>query len=500
MIAGKCDMRYIMGIDLGTSSVKALIVDEVGNIHGVGQVGYEILTPENGYVQQNPQDWWEATKKAIGQAIKKSDIPVDKIQGIGLSGQMHGMVVLDEKREVIGPAIIHLDARSTEERKLIQEKAADLLHSELLNRPSTGMVICSLLWMKHNQPELYEKVAYVLLPKDYIRLKLTGEIYSEISDASATLAFSVKNRTWCRELFDRLELKSEIWPDVLESQEIAGKISKEVQAETGLNEHTTVVAGAGDCFAAMIGNGIIKKGIMTCNIGTSSQIAVVTDKPVYDSEMKCQLWCHAVPKVWAYQGGALNGGGTLSWVKNKVLCDESSFEAIDKKIQDVPAGSHGITFLPYLTGERTPFNNPKARGVYYGLSMNQNKYDILRATIEGVLYNLMECKKIFDEQQVSQNVLIASGGGARGMAWKQIQADMFAMPVHTTKTVEEACMGAAILAAVGTGIYRNVEEACQVMVKMEEKLVEPIADNIAFYQEGLKTFEELYGNLKGMFS
>lgn len=492
-------MRYIMGIDLGTSSVKALIADENGTVHGIGQVGYEILTPKAGYVQQDPQQWWEAAREAIGQALKKADVPATQIQGIGLSGQMHGMVVLDEKKTLLTSAIIHLDSRSVEERKRILEEATDLIHSELLNQPSTGMVICSLLWLKNREPEIYEKVRYVLSPKDYIRMRLTGEWYSEFSDASATLAFSVKNRIWCQELFDRLDLKKDIWPEVLASQEVAGRITKEAQEETGLKEGTAVVAGAGDCFAAMIGNGIIKKGIMTCNIGTSSQIAVVTDRPMYDPAMQCQLWCHAVPDTWAFQGGALNGGGTLSWFKNKVLCDGASFEEIDREIQKVPAGSNGILFLPYLVGERTPFNNPKARGVYYGLSMEQGKYDMLRATIEGVVYNLLECKKIFDTLKIPQEMLIASGGGAKGMSWKQIQADMFSMPVHTTKTVEEACMGAAILAAVGTGIYGTIEEACERMVQIEETVVEPINENTAIYQEGLQTFEELYANLKGMF-
>ena len=498
-MTGKCDMRYLMGIDLGTSSVKAMITDENGVIHGLGQVGYEIHTPEIGYVQQDPLKWWTATKEAVRQAIKCVDFTTEKIQGIGLSGQMHGMVALDENKKVLYPAIIHLDARSTEERKIIQEIAADLIQSELMNQPSTGMMICSLLWIKNHMEQQYEKIRYVLSPKDYIRFQLTGEISSEVSDASATLAFSVKNRSWCKALFKRLDLKEDICPKVLNSQEIAGTITKEVHHETGLPENTKVVAGAGDCFAAMVGNGIIKTGIMTCNIGTSSQIAVVTDKPICDSDMQCQLWCHAVPGVWAYQGGALNGGGTLSWAKNKMLCDGTSFEELDREIQKVPAGSNGITFLPYLAGERTPFNNPKARGVYYGLNLKQGKYDMLRATVEGVLYNLMECKKIFDAQNLPQEMLIASGGGARGMSWKQIQADMFAMPVYTTETVEEACMGAAVLAAVGTGIYGNIEEACKKMVKIKEKPVEPIWENHVRYKEGLQIFEELYDNLKGMF-
>ena len=492
-------MRHLMGIDLGTSSVKVMIADEKGNTKGIGQVGYEVLTPAVGYAEQDPKTWWDAAVQAIGEALKKSGVAAKDIAGISFSGQMHGMVALDEEKNPVCPAIIHLDGRSLEEKKLITETAEDLMREELHNQPSTGMVICSFLWMKRNCPQEYDRIRYVMSPKDYIRFRLTGEICTDYSDASATLAFSVKKRTWCRELFARLDVKENVWPPVRESCDVAGKVTGYAAAETGLAEGTPVITGAGDCFAAMIGNGIVKPGIMTCNIGTSSQIAVVTNRPMSDKKMQCQLWCHALSDTWALQGGALNGGNTLSWLKNKVLRDERPFAEIDREVLDVPAGSDGVFFLPYLAGERTPFNNPQAKGVYFGLSMKHSQPYVVRATMEGVMYNLLECKKIFDSLQIRGNFLISSGGGAKGKAWKQIQADMLGMQVHTTRTQEEACLGAVIMAAVGAGIYGSVYEACDAVVSMDGETVDPIPANVSYYSEKLQIFDELYRSLEHMF-
>lgn len=493
------DMNYFMGIDLGTSSVKALIADEQGTTKGIGQVGYDVLTPQIGYAQQSVQDWWKATKEAVAQALRFSQVPPEQIAGIGFSGQMHGMVALDAQMQPVDEAIIHLDARSLKEKETIFAIAGDLMKMELLNQPSTGMLICSLLWMKNQKPECYEKIRYVMSPKDYIRYLLTGCVGTDYSDAGATLAFSVKQRRWCMELIHRLGLKEDIWPKVYESSEIAGNITAEAAEETGLPKGIPVVAGAGDCAAAMIGNAVIEKGIMTCNIGTASQIAVITSEPVFDEGMRCQLWCHALPGAWIYQGGALNGGNTLSWLKNKVLRDERPFAQLDREVSKIPAGSEGLLFLPYLAGERTPFNDPMARGVYFGMTMRHDQTYVVRATMEGVLYNLRECKTIFDQMKIPQQKLISSGGGAKGKAWKQIQADMLNMPVYTTNTEEEACLGAAILAAVGTGQYQDVYEACKEMVTVNDFVTEPIAQNVEYYRDHQELFDDLYDHVKDLY-
>ena len=492
-------MGYLMGIDLGTSSVKALIVDEGGKTMGMGQSGYEVLTPRMGYAEQEPEVWWECTKQAVAGALGSSRVAAEDISGIGFSGQMHGLVALDREKHTIGRAIIHLDQRSGMEREEICQKAGGLLQEELLNRPGAGMLICSLLWIRQHQPEVYEKIACVMSPKDYIRYKLTGVVCTDYSDASATLAFSVRNRRWCSELLQRLELREDIWPEVVESSAVVQTVTSQAAAETGLAKGTRVVAGAGDCAAQLIGNGIVEEGILSCNIGTASQLAAVTRRPVVDAGMCCQLWCHSLADTWIFQGGALNGGNTLSWLKNKVLRDKRPFSELDEEAYRVPAGCEGLIFLPFLAGERTPYNDPCARGVYFGLGLKQEQPYLVRAVMEGVMYNLCECRSVFQETGILQNRLISSGGGAKGRTWRQIQADMLDMPVYTTQTEEEACLGAAILAAVGTGVYEDVPSACREIVKLDPEVTEPVRENVARYQEYQSVYRDLYHQIKDLY-
>lgn len=492
-------MGYLMGIDLGTSSVKALIATEAGEIKGVGQVGYEVLTPVVGYAQQDPAVWWECTRQAVGEVLKSSGIPGEEIRGIGFSGQMHGMVALDAEMCPIDAAIIHLDQRSYKERQEIIQTAGTLLEKELLNQPSAGMLICSLLWMKRNKPEEYDKISVVMSPKDYIRYRLTGTIGTDFSDASATLAFSVKNTAWCMELIKRLDLRDDIWPAVFSSSEVVGEVTKEAAEETGLFAGTKVVAGGGDCAAQLVGNAVVEEGLVSCNIGTASQLAVVTGKAVQDASMRCQLWCHSIPGLYIYQGGALNGGNTLSWLRNKILESQEAFSKLDEKAGMVPPGCEGLFFLPYLAGERTPFNNPLAKGVFLGLSMKHTKAHMVRAVMEGVLFNLGECKKIFDARKIVQKKVIASGGAAKGDCWRQIQADMLDLPVYTTAVREEACFGAVIMAAVGLELYPDIYSACQAMVSWNPTATEPIRENVEYYRERQEVFRELYERVEGIF-
>lgn len=493
-------MGYLMGIDLGTSSVKVLVTDAAGVTKGIGQVGYEILTPEIGYAEQNPREWWDCTKQAVKQALMVSGVNGSEIEGIGFSGQMHGMVVLDKDRELAYRAIIHLDQRSLEEKKQIFEAAGNLLQEELLNQPSAGMLICSLMWLKNHKPQVYDRVDMVMSPKDYIRYKLTGIICTDHSDASATLAFSVKNRCWCMELIKRLGLKEDIWPQVYESCDVVGTVCDEAASELGLSTRTKVVAGGGDCAAQLIGNAVIEEGVVSCNIGTASQLAVITNKAVFDKEMRCQLWCHSIPDSWNFQGGALNGGNTLSWLRNKILRDSRPFAELDGEALTVPAGCEGLIFLPYIAGERTPYNNPKARGVFFGLGLKHDQAYMVRAAMEGVMFNLKQCKNVFDEVGIAQKKLIASGGAAKGRCWKQIQADMMDMPVHTTMVQEEACLGAVIMAAVGIGLYPDVYAACREIVTLNPEVTEPIKENVKRYQEQEEIFCDLYNGVSGFFN
>ena len=492
-------MGYLMGIDLGTSSVKVLVADEAGEVKGIGQIGYEVLKPQVGYAEQDPRVWWECTVKALSEALYSAGVSGCDISGIGFSGQMHGMVALDKEGNPVDMAIIHLDQRSLKEREEILKAAGELLTEEILNQPSAGMLICSLFWMKKHKPQIYEKIRTVMSPKDYIRYKLTGVICTEYSDASATLAFSVKKKEWCMELIRRLGLKEDIWPKVYPSCETVGTVCHSAAGETGLFPGIKVIAGGGDCGAQLIGNGVVEEGTMSCNIGTASQLAAVTGNPVLDKEMRCQLWCHSIPDLWVFQGGALNGGNTLSWLRNKVLKTNRPFGELDQEAQKVPAGCDGLFFLPYLAGERTPYNNPQARGVYFGLGLKHDQAYLVRAVMEGVMYNLKECEKVFDELGIPRRKLIASGGGAKGKCWRQIQADMMDMPVYTALVQEEACYGAVIMASVGTGLYPDVYAACREMVQWSVEVTEPIRDNVKKYQEQQEIFCQLYKSVENIF-
>lgn len=492
-------MGYIAGIDLGTSSVKVLIMKETGKVLGMGHVGYEVVTPKMSYAEQNPQVWWKSVKQAAQEAIANAGIHSEEISCIGLTGQMHGVVALDKENEPVAPAIIWMDQRSAEEAKEIKTLAAELLDTELLNQPGAGMMICSLLWLKRNRPQMYDKIQKVMLPKDYIRYRLTGNIGSDYSDACATLAFSVKHKVWCWELIRRVGLKEDIWPTVHESFEVAGNISKQAAMETGLSEHTKVVFGSGDSSAQLTGNGVIEEGVMACNIGTASQLAVVVNTPLYDKQMRLQTWCHTVPEQWYVQGGTLNGGSTLSWLKKKILKDERTYSELDAEAAQTPAGAEGLIFLPFLAGERTPFMDPYAKGVYFGMGMKHEQAHIIRATMEGVMFNLKECTMVLDEMNIKRTKLISSGGAAKGVTWKQIQADILEMPVYTTKTEEEACCGAAIFGAVGCGLYKNIKEACGVIVEINDKPVEPILENMKRYRNQQEIFKELYLKVRELY-
>lgn len=493
------DMGYLAGIDLGTSSVKALIMDRYGGVMAVSRREYDVMTPNTSYAEQEPGIWWECTVWAIKEAMERACIRPGELEGIGLSGQMHGLVALDRDKRPVAPAIIWMDQRSAEEADRIKHLASELMDTELLNQPAAGMMICSLLWLKVHRPDLYERTKHVMLPKDYIRFRLTGLIGTDATDACGTLAFSVNGRRWCRELIRRVGLKEDIWPETGMSSQAAGCVCPEAAVQTGLSEHTKVVFGAGDSSAQLTGNGVTEEGVLACNIGTASQIAAVVDRPLYDRQMRMQTWCHTVADRWYVQGGALNGGSTLSWLKKKVLRDERSYGELDAQAGQVPAGSEGLLFIPYLAGERTPFMDPHAKGVYFGLGLKHGQSHMIRAAMEGVLFNLKECSLVLDEMGIGRTRMISSGGAAKGLTWKQIQADILEMPVYTTKTEEEACQGAAILAAVGCGMYRDVKEACSRIVKVNECPVEPIMEHVKRYREQQALFKELYLKVKDLY-
>ena len=484
--------KYLAALDLGTQSVKSVVMDAEGHLLSVSHEGYGLQTPKISYVEQDPEEWWRAGAKTIREAVLKAGISPDEIAGFGFSGQMHGLVALDAQNMPVCPAIIWMDQRSSAEAEEIRNAAGNLLEEQLLNRPVPGMLLCSLLWLKKNRPEIYDRIRTVMLPKDYIRFRLTGEIGTDFADGSATGAFSVAEHRWCTELMERIGIRTDIFPTVHESVDIAGTVSAEGAAETGLAKGTKVVFGSGDAAAQLVGNAVVKEGIIACNIGTASQISAAVTTPHFDHLMRVQTFCHAVPGRWLFQGGTLNGGSTLSWLRNRMLMDKRPFAELDREAAETPAGSEGLIFVPFLAGERTPYMDPKAKGVYFGLSMKHEQGHLVRATMEGVIYNLRECLRIMDENGVPKEKVISSGGAAKGNTWRQIQADILEMPVYTTATEEEACQGAVIQAAVGTGIYGSIDEACGAIVRINPDPTEPIAANIPVYREMQELFREVY--------
>ena len=483
---------YLAALDLGTQSVKTAIMDVQGRLLSVCHEGYGLQTPKISFVEQDPEEWWQASVKTIRGAVAKAGISPDEIVGMGFSGQMHGLVALDERDQLVGPAIIWMDQRSSAEAVEIRAAAGSLLEEQLLNRPAPGMMICSLLWLKKNRPDVYGRIRKVMLPKDYIRFRLTGEIGTDYADGSATCAFSVTEHRWCTELLEKVGLRTDIFPPVHESIDVAGTVSADGAAQTGLKKGTRVVYGSGDASAQLVGNAVVREGVISCNIGTASQICAAITTPHFDRLMRVQTFCHAVPGRWIFQGGTLNGGSTLSWLRNRMLQDKRPFAELDKEAAQTPPGSEGLIFVPYLAGERTPYMDPKAKGVYFGLSMKHEQGHLIRATMEGVIYNLRECLRIMDENDVPMQKVISSGGAAKGVTWRQIQADILEMPVYTTATEEEACQGAAIQAAVGAGLYGSVDEACDAIVRLNPDPTEPIPENIPVYREMQELFREVY--------
>ncbi len=491
-------MPLFAGVDVGTSTLKILVVDEKGNEMAISQAPYDTYIDGKGLAEQDPADWCRAFSKVINDISKKCD--TKKIISMGFSGQMHGMVAIDKDLKPVRKAIIWMDQRTAKESKMIKDTAGEnLINSELLNYPSAGMFICSLLWTMKNEPNIYKKIYKVISPKDYLRLWLTGVILSEETDASATLAFSVKNREWSKMLIDKLGIDYHLLADVKKPYQSGGKLKKDIRQKHNLSDSLYVALGGGDSSMQLLGNGIVEEGIITSNIGTASQVATVISKPVCDDDKILQTWCHVEPSLWYIQGGSLNGGSAVQWLKKNILKSKLSYKEMDEVAGGVRAGSNGLIFLPYLSGERTPYLNPKARGCFIGFNLKHNSSDMIRAVMEGITYNLKESMTILEKSGISSTRIIASGGGSKGFNWKQIQADMFGLPVYTTKGDEEACLGAAITGAVGCGYFLSVKEACKNMVKLSDYITMPIADNVEFYKEKHLVFKDIYEKNKEIF-
>ena len=500
-------MGYLMGIDVATSGTKCIIADEKGKIVSSSFNEYPILSPQPGWFEQNPKQWWEASLLSIREALKKGNIKGEAIVGIGVTGQMHSSVFLDEKSEVIRPAILWCDNRTEKQVGEVHNLFGRERFIELTCNPVlTGFTLPKILWLKENEPGNYKKLRKVLVPKDYIRFKLTGEFAADVSDASGTSVFDVKRRKWSSEVIDKLELNKDFFPPVYESSEIVGKINEETAKLTGLKIGIPVVAGAGDQAASGISCGIYKQGVISVTLGTSGVVFASTDTVKIAPEGKLHSFCHAVKGKWHLMGVVLYAGGSFKWACENLGAEEKKeaqekginfYDTITKKVSQIPAGSEGLIFLPYLTGERTPHQDPNAKGVFFGLSLRHNKMHLIRSVMEGVGFGLKDSLELMKDLGIKIEEIRLVGGGAKSKMWRTILADIFEFPVHTLSVEEGSPYGAVLLAGIGVGIYKNVEEASKVI--KTGIVQEPNKENSSVYKDSYPIYKEIYINLKGSF-
>ena len=497
---------YYIGIDVGTSSVKALLIDGEGKVLKTAVPEYSFQTPKPLWAESNPIDWWKATQRAIKELV--STVEPSDIAAIGLTGQMHGMVALDKEGSVLRPCIMWNDQRSHMECEEITQKVGKEKILSITGNPVLpGFTAPKILWTQKNEPDLFSSIDKVVLPKDFIRYKLTGSFFSDVSDASGTSLLDVGKRTWSQEMFDILGWPISWMPEVTESTEVSSKISKEASLLTGLLTGTPVVAGGGDQAAQAVGCGIVEEGLVSATLGTSGEVFAQSDKYRVEPNGKLHAFCHAVPGKWHLMGVMLSAAGSFQWYKNQFAQVEqrlekeggsNAYDLLTEEAENVDAGSDGLFFLPYLSGERTPHPDPYARGCFIGMSLRHKKKHHTRAVLEGVSYGLNDSLTLMRELGVNPNEIVLSGGGSRSGLWKQMLADVFSTSCTMVNALEGAAYGAAILAAVGVGKFTSVQEACKVCIQKTET-VNP-GPNLEIYKRNYPIFKSLYPSLKAQFA
>jgi xylulokinase len=487
-----------LGIDTGTGGTRALLVNAKGEVVAACTSAHEdMLMHRPLWAEQRPQNWWDAATDAIRGVLSLAGAKGSDVHGIGLSGQMHGLVMLDSANEVIRPSLIWCDQRSQSQVDWVNQKAGRARILECTANPVlTGFTLPKLLWVRDNEPANYERVRKMLLPKDYIRFRLTGEFATEVSDASGTALFDVVRRRWSFELADELGVDRSILPKCYESTEVTGAISLEAARLTGLAAGTPVIGGGGDQASSAVGNGIVQRGIVSCTLGTSGVVFAHMDSVAYDPAGRVHTFCHAVPGKWHVMGVTQAAGLSLQWFRNR-FAPSDEYDDLTKEAATAPAGSNGLYWLPYLMGERTPHIDPTARGGWIGLTASHRRADLIRALIEGVSYSQKDCLDIVERLGVRVDSIRASGGGAKSPFWRQVLADVFARPVVTLASQEGSAFGAALIAMAGTGEYASVPEVCAAVIR-EQSRTSPGLDVPVYAQRHL-VYQALYPALKGLF-
>lgn len=494
-------MATVLGLDVGTSGAKAVAVGEDGGLLASALVEYPLLSPKPNWAEQDPAQWKRGSLEALAQLAKDPAVRKDDIAGLGLTGQMHGSVFLDADGAVLRNALLWCDQRTAEECDEITSKVgAEKLIEMVCNPALTGFTAPKILWLRRHEPEIYDKVRKVLLPKDYVRYALTGEMATDVADASGTLLFDVKNRVWHDELMALLDIPSDFMPRAFEGPEITGALSAQAAEATGLPKGIPVIAGGGDQAAGGIGCGIVRPGVLSSTVGTSGVVFAFANEVKRDLEGRVHTFCHAVPGKWHVMGVMLSAGGSLRWFRDTLCQAEAStaaetgrdpYEYITASAATVPPGAEGLTFLPYLTGERTPHKDPDAKGAFIGLSLRHTRAHMARAVLEGVAFGMRDSLEIIRGMGVPIEEIRASGGGARSAHWRQIQADVNGVPLVTINIDEGPAYGAALLATVAAGVYGSIEEACGATIRVVDTCA-PDPDRSALYDQWFSVYQDAY--------
>lgn len=492
-------MTFWLGLDVGTGGTRALLVNARGQILYSFHAPHEEMQMERPlWAEQRPEDWWDAGTRAIRGVLAAADISGGDVRGIGLSGQMHGLVMLDAGGRVIRPALIWCDQRSQKQVDAINQLAGENAIRWTANPVLTGFTLPKLLWVRDHESAHFERLKHILLPKDYLRYCLTSEYATDVSDASGTALFDVVKRRWSNPMVECIGLDKSILPSAYESNIVAGRISRSAAKATGLAEGAPVVAGAGDQAASAVGNGIVAAGNVSCTLGTSGVVFAHMDSPAYDELGRVHTFCHAVENAWHVMGVTQGAGLSLQWFRNNLAPGET-YDALASEASTSPPGAHGLFWLPYLMGERTPHLDAAARGGWIGITASHRRADLIRALMEGVSYSQKDCLEIIEEMGVAVESIRFSGGGARSALWRQMIADVLGKRVSVLEHEEGSAYGAALLALVGTREYSSVGELCKMAIR-EVRAFNPNAEEQKAYAAGHRTYQALYPAIKAALS
>ena len=489
----------VLGLDVSTTATKAILLARDGTVLAVAAAEYPFETPHPLWAEQDPALWWDAARKTIKQVLAETGKTGDDIAAVGAGGQMHGMVLLDEDGEVVRPAILWNDGRTAAECDDIREAVGRERLIEITgNDALTSYTATRMLWMRKHEPENWARARHLQLPKDYVRFKLCGEYALDVNDGAGTVLVDIKARTWSREVAEAIGLDMAMLPRTVEGPEVVATVTGEAAAATGLRAGTPVVGGAGDQAANAVGLGAVTPGIAAMSVGTSGVVFVPTSGPSVERDGRLSAFCHAAPGTWHLMGVTLSAAGSLQWLRDE-LAPDAGWDELTALAAEVAPGAEGLIFLPYLSGERTPYANPLARGAFVGLTVRHGLGHMVRAVLEGVAFSLRDVFELVSETAPDPlRELRASGGGTNSPLWRQIIADVLGAPIALTRTAEGVATGGAILAAVAAGWFETVSEACEAMVEVTDTTAP--GENAGAYEAAYAVYRSLYPKLEDTFA